>query len=206
MRSPMLQRGQRLHVEIGAGVAARHQFDRDLVGVGQQDRAVRQRVRRDRHQHPARNRRMQQRPAGRQRIGRRAGGRRDDQAVGALVGHEVPADRHAQLDHARGGAAVDHHVVHGQRVEHDCAVAHHLRMHQAAMVFLVLAGQHRDQRGLVVVERNVGDEAEPAAVDADQRHAVAAPAGGRCPAWCRRRRPPGRGRSARRSPRRVSAG
>jgi hypothetical protein len=55
----------------------------------------------------------------------------------------------------------------------DHAVAHDLRVHQAAVVFLVLAGQHRDQRGLVVVERNVGDEAEPAAVDADQRNAVA---------------------------------
>ncbi len=44
-------------------------------------------------------------------------------------------------------------------------------MHQAAVVFLVFAGQHRDQRGLEVVERDVGDEAEPAPVDADQRDA-----------------------------------
>ena len=54
-----------------------------------------------------------------------------------------------------------------------CAVAHHLRVHQAAVVFLVLAAQHGGQRGLVVVERDVGDEAQPALVDADQRHAVA---------------------------------
>jgi hypothetical protein len=55
--------------------------------------------------------------------------------------------------------------------------------------------QHRHQRGLVVVQRDVGDETQPALVDADQRDAVGAPAAGRCPAWCRRRRPPGRGRT-----------
>ena len=41
------------------------------------------------------------------------------------------------------------------------------------MVFLVLAAQHGLERGAVLVQRNVGDEAQAALVDADQRHAVA---------------------------------
>jgi hypothetical protein len=78
-----------------------------------------------------------------------------------------------QLHHARGGAAVDHHIVHGQCVEHTMPVAHDTGMHQAAVVFLVGAAQHRQQRGLVSVQRDVGDEPQAPLVDADQRHAVA---------------------------------
>jgi heat-inducible transcriptional repressor len=116
---------------------------------------------------------VQQRPAGGQRIGGGAGGRGDDQAVGALAGDEVAVDLDPQFDHAGGGAAVDHHVVHGQRLEHALAVAHHAGVHQRALVFLVLAGQHGRQHGAVLVQRDVGDEAQPALVDADQGHAVA---------------------------------
>jgi hypothetical protein len=82
--------------------------------VGQHDGPVRQRVRGDRHQHPAGDARVQDRPAGRQRIGGRAGGRGDDQAVGAHVGDELVADVDAQFDHAGGGAAADDHVVERQ--------------------------------------------------------------------------------------------
>ena len=67
----------------------------------------------------------------------------------------------------------------------------------AAVLFLVVAGEHRRER----VARSwpsgdVGDEAEPALVDADQRHAVARELAARCRASCRRRRPRPRGRSA----------
>jgi hypothetical protein len=46
-------------------------------------------------------------------------------------------------------------------------------VHQRARVFLVIAGQHRGQGGLVAVERDVGNKAQPPLVDAHQRRAVA---------------------------------
>ncbi|MNV65639.1 hypothetical protein D3C71_1583480 [compost metagenome] len=116
---------------------------------------------------------MHHRPAGRQRVGRRARGRGDDQAVGALVGDEVAADFHAQLDHARSAAAVDHDIVHGQGFEHQLIAAHHARADHRPQVFLVFPLQHGREGGLVIFERNVRDEAQAAMVDADQRRAVA---------------------------------
>ena len=85
---------------------------------------------------------MDQRPTGRQRIGGGAGRRRDDQAVGALVGDEMAIDLDPQLDHARRGTPVDHDVVHGERMKNAVAVADHPRLHQAALVFFVRAVQH----------------------------------------------------------------
>ena len=41
------QAGQALHVEVGRGIAAGDDLDADLLAVGQHDRPVRQRVRRD---------------------------------------------------------------------------------------------------------------------------------------------------------------
>ena len=85
----------------------------------------------------------------------------------------MAVDLNPKLDHAGRGAPVDDDVVHRQRVEHALAVAHDLGMHQAAMVLLVFAAQDRLQRHAVLVQRNVGDEAKPSLVDADQGHAVA---------------------------------
>ena len=76
----MQQSGKRLHVETDTRPAAGHDLDVDLAGVGQDDRAVRQIMGRNGHQHPPLDAGMQDRPAGRQRVGGRAGGRADDQA------------------------------------------------------------------------------------------------------------------------------
>ncbi len=58
------------------------------------------------------------------------------------------------------------------------AVALHAAFEHRPLLLVELAGEDRRQRGLEVVERDVGDEAEPALVDADQRRAVAGePAG-----------------------------
>ena len=81
-------------------VAARDDLDAHLAVVGQHDGAVRERVRRDRHEHDALQLRMQDRPLRRERVGGRARGRRDDQAVRALVVHEAAIHVHAQLGHA----------------------------------------------------------------------------------------------------------
>ena len=45
------------------------------------------------------------------RVGRGAGGRRHDQAVGLLAAHELTVDMQFELDHARGFAGVQHHII-----------------------------------------------------------------------------------------------
>ena len=172
MRSPCSSDASDCMSKLALASRPRHDLDGDFRGIRQHDRSVGQGVRRNRHQHPARNGGVQQGPACRQGIRRRAGGRGDDQTVGPLIGHEVPVDFDPQFHHARGGAAVDHHVVHRERIKYAVAVAHDPGVHQAAVVFLVLAAQHGRERGLVVLEWNVGDEAQASLVDADERHAV----------------------------------
>ena len=66
---------------------------------------------------------MQQRPAGRQRVRGRAGRGRDDQAVRALVVHELAVHGDFELDHAGAGAARHHHVVDGQTAGDGGAIA-----------------------------------------------------------------------------------
>ena len=167
------QAGERLHVEVHAGVAAGDDLDRHGAGVGHDDRPVREVVRRDRHHHPAGDARMQDRPAGRERVRGRAGRRADDQAVGAQVGDEIAVDLDLQLDHAGGGAAADDHVVEGEALEDAGAVALDVALEHRPLLFVVLALEDGGERRLVAAEGDVGDEAEPALVDADERRAVA---------------------------------
>ena len=85
---------------------------------------------------------MQQGAARRQGVGRGAGGCGDDQAVCALVRHEMAVHLDPQFHHARGASAIDDYVVHGKGIEDAAPVPHDPGMYQAAVVFLVLAAQH----------------------------------------------------------------
>ena len=118
---------------------------------------------------------MQDRPAGRQRVGGRAGRRGDDQAVGAqLVVHEMAVDRRSRSSTMPASrAAADDDVVERERVEDRLAVAHRPRLR----AWSALLGSYSPASiGASAVskspERDVGDEAEPALVDADERRVV----------------------------------
>ena len=124
------------------------------------------------HHHQTRQGRLQHGAAGGEGVGRGAGGRGDDQAVSALVGHEMPVHRHPQLHHPRGGAPVDHHVVQGQGVKHALGAAPNLAVHQHPMVFFIGPMQHGLQSGFYLVQGDVGDETQAALVDANEGHAV----------------------------------
>mmetsp|Transcript_4846 Transcript_4846/g.17211 ORF Transcript_4846/g.17211 Transcript_4846/m.17211 type:complete len:524 (+) Transcript_4846:2418-3989(+) len=166
------QAGQALHVEVHRRVAAGDDLHAHLALVGQHDGPVGQGVGRNRHQQPAGDAGMQDGPAGRQRIGGGAGGRGDDQTVGPHIGDELVADLDLQLHHAGRGATADHHIVEGQPREDGLAVAQHRAFQHRARFHLVIAGQHRRQRLAPALGGDVGDEAQPALVDAQQRDAV----------------------------------
>ena len=77
----------------------------------------------------------------------------------------------ADFDHAAAAGAVEHHVVQrGGRIQLLFA-APGAALEQHAFLDLEAAFQHARQRGLRVLQRDVGDEAQPPMVDADQRHA-----------------------------------
>ncbi len=86
-------------------------------------------------------------------------------------------DVDGQLDHARHRAARHDDVVQRERTEHLAvrffgAAAVDAARQQRAFLDLVSTGQHVGQRLDHRVERDVRHEAEPALVDADQRHVV----------------------------------
>ena len=111
------------------------------------------------------------RAAGRQRVGGRAGGRGDDDAVGAHRVDEAAVDLDRAFDHPAERAAVDDDVVQRQRVLRAMPSARStVGGEQRAALLDVAAVEHRAERVLHAGERDVGEEAEPALVDADQRH------------------------------------
>jgi len=85
-----------------------------------------------------------------------------------LVVHELAVDRHAQLGHAGAAAARHHHVVHGHAAIDHGAVAHHAPFEQAALLGGGLALQNFAERRQHALDRDVGNEAEAAEVDADE--------------------------------------
>ena len=144
---------------------------------------------------------VEDRSARRQRVGGGAGRRGDDDAVGAQRIGEAAVDLDRAFDHAAERAAVDDDVV--QREQRHVAVAFARDRHreQRAALLDVAAVEHRVERRLHARERDVGQEAQAALVDADRAARRTAPAGARSTASCRRRRarsrgPPGAGRSA----------
>ena len=108
---------------------------------------------------------------GRQGVGGRAGGAGDDEAVGALAVDEFAVDGDLQIDQPAGTALADDHVVEGGRLEHALAVAADLAVQQDALFGDVLAGEDLVHRPVHVRHRDVGEKAQPALVDADQRRA-----------------------------------
>ena len=113
---------------------------------------------------------MQDGPVGRQRIGGGAGGRGHDQAVGPLAVHEHAIDPGLQLDHAGARGPVDDDIIHGQRAPDLAAIAHHPCDQHGAVFRGVAAIEDGAERCGPLVERDVGDEAQAAVVDAHQRH------------------------------------
>ena len=137
------------------------------------DRAVGQRVRRDRCDHDRAERRVDDRPAAGEGVGGRAGRTRDHEAVAAMRIDEAAVDPDLELDHAPGFVALHDHVV-------ERAVARGLPV-RARELALPAAGGRRSRNGPPARRRrcrssrraDVGQEAEPPAVDAEQRHGPA---------------------------------
>ena len=78
---------------------------------GMHDRAVAQRVRRDRREHDGVHGGKENGTAGREVVGGRAGRRRDDQAVGPVADGVAAADRDGQIHDAAHRRLGDDHVV-----------------------------------------------------------------------------------------------
>ncbi len=127
---------------------------------------------RNRRNHPRGRAGVHHRPARREGVGRRSRGRGHNQAIGTLVGQKAPINLDAQLQHACGRAAIDHHIVYRQGFKHAVALAHHAGVHERAHVFVVFTQQNRKQRFAVTAQGDVGHKAQAPLVDAHQRRAV----------------------------------
>ena len=129
-------------------------------------------MRAKRHQGDAGHGRMQNRTVGGKRVGGRPGRCRDDDAVGAQKVDELAIDRDFQFYHPANITLVDHHVVQGQGVQHATAGAKDFDIEQETLFAGELAIEQRRDAGNHVLAGDVGHEAEPPLIHADQRHAV----------------------------------
>ncbi len=164
------QLGIALHVEVHAHVARRDHLDHDIGAARQHDGAVRQGMRRNRHQHHTVHAGVQNGPVGRQRIGRGARRRGDDQAVCPLHVHEAPVHLHLQLHQPRRAVAIDHHIIHRNGAENGLPRTLHRAAEHGALLALEVAGHQTVDRGLPLAVGDIGHEAQPPGVDAHQRH------------------------------------
>ena len=148
-------------------------------------------MRRDRRQHERVDDRLHDRPAGGEVVGGRSGRRRDDQAVGLDARDELVADRHRQIDHPRPRRLGDDDVVQrevlGQR---GAAADASSRAASSAPRRAPCPPSAASSDGYSSGSVDLGQEAEAAEVDAEDRHVdVRARRCSRRPtAACRRRR------------------
>src|SRR5688572_21113456 len=166
-----LQRVARLAIECHEHlvVAVHVRLDRDRRRAGHDQGAVGQHARGDRREQQRIDDRLHDRATRGEVVGRRSGGRGDDEAVGADLHHHVVADRHRQLDDARERGLGDHHVVQYQLVGEARTGPEHLRVQHHPFFDRCAPLEHAFKRWVQIVQRDLGQEAEAAEVDAGSR-------------------------------------
>ncbi len=166
-RIALLHCDEFLHVAVSGRFVCIDQMDVDGASARQDDRAIRERVRRDRHQDHGLDRRVKDRAACGHRVsgGTRGGG--DDQTVGALRSHRMTVDKDGVFDHGTGHAVRDAGIIDGRLIENDLAVAIKRGVHHGTRVGFILTAKHRRQVFLHVGLREVGDKAQTTGIDGD---------------------------------------
>src|SRR5216684_6354594 len=165
-----LEREAHLAVQGEHHVLVGQQGDRDALGRGQHDRAIGEGVRADRGEHDRVHGREHDGPAGREAVGGRAGGRREDKPVRAIAGGEVTVHRHLEPDDAAHRRLGDDHVVERRVLPEPLALAEDAGLQQHAVLDDQLVAQVGLERGEQLLDGEGGEEAEPAQVDAEDRH------------------------------------
>src|SRR5581483_1914653 len=148
-------------LEVGGDVR-----DLDVRAARDDERTDVERVRRDEGQHERVQAPDEHGAAVREVVGGRTGGRRADEPVARLGAEHLAADRVAELDHPPERAAGDHDVVHGRG-----RLALDLDLERRQLDRPVVASEDALHAGLEVLAAHRRQEADPAVVDADRRHA-----------------------------------
>ena len=141
--------------------------------AGHDDGTVGQRVRADGRDHQHVEVRRDDGAAAGQRIGGRAGGARDHQAVAAVRIHVGAVDPGFEIQHAAGFPLLQHDVVERQRAGRWCRSRRSRRASSSARSSRSQRpSSARIDRCEHVLRQHVGEKAQAAAIDADQRHAA----------------------------------
>ncbi len=158
--------------DLRVRVVALDQLDFDRRARRDDDRPVRHRVRADRRHHQHVEMRLDDRAAAGQRIRRGAGGRRDDDAVAGVRVDEPAVHARFEIQHAAGGGLLQNDVVEPERLDDRAIAAMQAGAQQRALFARELAFEGGVDVRQHVLRHDVGEEAEPAAVDAEERHVV----------------------------------
>ncbi len=143
-------------------------FQADRRACRHDDRALRQRVRRDRRHHHSRQGRIQDRSPGRQAIGGRARRRRNDDSIPPKPGDGPPLDRYGKGRDAADRFSVQDSVVQGAVSAAFCAFGDR-DIQPPATVLPEAAGEHLIQARERLLLRQACQIAERSDVDPEHR-------------------------------------
>jgi hypothetical protein len=91
-------------------------------------------------------------------------------SVGAHPDTRAPVDRNCAVDHASQRTTVYRDIVQRFSVFAAATCARQCRIEHRPRFLDVVAVEHRGKHALHIGKRDVGQEAQPALIDADQRH------------------------------------
>ena len=117
--------------------------------------------------------RLDDRAAARERVGGRAGRARDDDAVAGVRVDVAAVHAGIEVERAAGVVLLHHDVVDRERLRVSPVRLVQARRQQLPPVGLQLARERRIHPLQHVLRHDIGEEAEAAAIDAEQRHGVA---------------------------------
>src|ERR1700733_104464 len=160
-------------VDLRPGTALATQADIDSRLAGYDDRAVRQRVRTDRRHHQHVEAGIDDRTPPGQRVGGRAGRGGHPHAVTAMRIDIATIDARLEIQHAAGFEPIEYHVIEREAANLGTGGVDQPRLQQHATIRLVVAREHSRKARHHVLWQHVGQEAEAAAIDAQQRYFMA---------------------------------
>ena len=158
---------------LGEGVGTVDEPHLDVGAARDDDRAVGEGVWTDGRDHEHIETRLHDRAAAGERVGRRAGGGRDHEAVAAVGVDEAAADPGLEVDEMTALALLQDHVVERESAGAAARGRADLGGEQGTFVAGAVAGQRRIDARQHVLGHDIGEEPQPPAVHAEQRHTAA---------------------------------
>jgi len=151
----------------------------DACFVGNDQRAMGERMRAHRCNDEGGNRRHEHRASGRERIRRRTGRRRDDDAVSLAIEYEGAVNNEVKIQEAGDGALAHHRIVQGKVMREAFSFAYQAAVEHSPLLAGTVAAVNRLKGGIHFAEGNFRQESQRAKVDREDGNTLVPQGSGR---------------------------